>query len=171
LANEVNEGRFREDLYYRLNVIPVDVIPLRQRGQDIILLFNHFLEFFSSDMGITPPVVDPKAQEILMNYKWPGNVRELRNVVQRLVLNNSGHIGIKEISNPMILKNSVLSKDTAFDELNMGQVLTLREMEKAFRLRYFKYVRSISSSDTNAAEKLGIAPSNFYRMCKEIGLK
>jgi two-component system, NtrC family, response regulator AtoC len=171
LAAEVNEGRFREDLYYRLNVIPIDVVPLRQRGEDIILLFNHFLEYFSNDMGITIPTVDPKAQEILMNYKWPGNVRELRNVVQRLVLNNTGHIGIKEISNPMILKNSILSKDTSFDDLNIGQVLTLHEMEKAFRLRYFKYVRSISSSDTNAAEKLGIAPSNFYRMCKELGLK
>jgi two-component system, NtrC family, response regulator AtoC len=171
LAAEVNEGRFREDLYYRLNVIPIDVIPLRQRGKDIILLFNHFLEYFSNDMGITIPKVDPKAQEILMNYKWPGNVRELRNVVQRLVLNNTGHIGVKEISDPMILKNSILSKETAFDELNVGQVLTLREMEKSFRLKYFKYVRSISSSDTNAAEKLGIAPSNFYRMCKELGLK
>jgi len=171
LATEVNEGRFREDLYYRLNVIPIDVVPLRQRGEDIILLFNHFLEYFSNDMGILMPTVDPQAQEILMNYKWPGNVRELRNVVQRLVLNNTGHIGIKEVSNPMVLKNSILSQDTSFDELNIGQVLTLREMEKAFRLRYFKYVRSISSSDTNAAEKLGIAPSNFYRMCKELGLK
>jgi len=122
-------------------------------------------------MGITMPIVDPQAQEILMNYKWPGNVRELRNVVQRLVLNNTGHIGVKEVSDPMVLKNSILSKDTSFDELNTGQVLTLREMEKAFRLRYFKYVRSISSSDTNAAEKLGITPSNFYRICKELGSK
>jgi two-component system, NtrC family, response regulator AtoC len=171
LASEVSTGKFREDLYYRLNVIPIDVIPLRQRGTDIILLFNHFLEFFSIDMGITPPKVDAKAQEILINYKWPGNVRELRNVVQRLILNNTDHIGVKEISNPMILKNSIISKDSTFDELYTGQVLTLREMEKAFRLKYFKYVRSISSSDTNAAEKLGIAPSNFYRMCKELGLK
>jgi DNA-binding NtrC family response regulator len=122
-------------------------------------------------MGITLPRVDSQAQEILMNYKRPGNVRELHNVVQHLVLNNTGHIGVKEISNPMILKNSVLSKDTSFDELNIGQVLTLREMEKAFRLKYFKYVRSISSSDTNAAENLGIAPPNFYQMCKELGLK
>jgi DNA-binding NtrC family response regulator len=122
-------------------------------------------------MGIPAPTVDPKALEILMNYKWPGNVRELRNVVQRLVLNNTDHIGVKEVSNPMILKNSPLSKDSSFEEVNTGQVLTLREMEKNFRLKYFKYVRSISSSDANAAEKLGIAPSNFYRMCKELGLK
>ncbi|MBN1396748.1 MAG: sigma-54-dependent Fis family transcriptional regulator, partial [Bacteroidetes bacterium] len=171
LALEVSEGHFREDLYYRLNVIPIDIVPLRQRGEDIILLFNHFLEYFSNDMGISIPEIDPKAKEILMNYKWPGNVRELRNVVQRLILNNTGYIGVKEISNPMVLKDTVLSKEPSFDELNMGNVLTLREMEKAFRLKYFKYVRSISSSDTNAAEKLGIAPSNFYRMCKELGLK
>jgi DNA-binding NtrC family response regulator len=171
LASEVSEERFREDLFYRLNVIPIDVNPLRQRGEDIILLFHHFLGYFSKDMGITPPTVDPKAQEILMNYKWPGNVRELRNVAQRLVLNCTDRIGVKDVSDPMILKNSVLSKDTTFEDLYTGQVLTLREMEKAFRLRYFKYVRSISSSDANAAEKLGIAPSNFYRMCKELGLK
>lgn len=171
LASAVSEGQFREDLYYRLNVVPIDVIPLRQRGQDVILLFNHFLEYFSSDVGIATPSVDPEALEILMHYKWPGNVRELRNVVQRLLLNNPDHIGIKEVSNPMVLKDSILLKDTAYEELGTGEVLTLREMEKAFRLRYFKYVRSISSSDTNAAEKLGIAPSNFYRMCKELGLK
>ena len=171
LTTELHEGRFREDLYYRLNVIPIDIVPLRQRGDDILLLFQHYLEYFSKDMGISPPSIDPNAQEILLNYKWPGNVRELRNVAQRLVLNSTDHIGVKDVSNPMILKNSVLSKDDSLDELSTGQVLTLREMEKTFRLKYFKYVRSISSSDANAAEKLGIAPSNFYRMCKELGLK
>jgi DNA-binding NtrC family response regulator len=171
LTTSLNEGKFREDLYYRLNVIPIDIIPLRQRGEDILLLFRHYLEFFSKDMGFPPPSIDPEAQEILLNYKWPGNVRELRNVAQRLVLNSTDHIGVKDVSNPMILKNSIISKENSLEELYSGQVLTLREMEKAFRLKYFKYVRSISSSDANAAEKLGIAPSNFYRMCKELGLK
>jgi two-component system response regulator AtoC len=171
LTVSLNEGKFREDLYYRLNVIPIDIVPLRQRGDDILLLFRHYLEYFSKDMGFPPPSIDPDAQEILLNYKWPGNVRELRNVAQRLVLNSTDHIGVKDVSNPMILKNSVISKENSIEELYGGQVLTLREMEKAFRLKYFKYVRSISSSDANAAEKLGIAPSNFYRMCKELGLK
>jgi DNA-binding NtrC family response regulator len=171
LGREVSEGRLREDLYYRLNVIPIDVVPLRQRGDDVALLFNHFLGYFSRDMGVAPPTVDPKALEILLHYKWPGNVRELRNVAQRLALNTPDHIGVKEVSNPMILRNAVLPKDASIEELSSGQVLSLKEMERAFRLRYFKYVRSISSSDANAAEKLGIAPSNFYRMCKELGLK
>lgn len=172
LANEVNEGRFREDLYYRLNVVPLDIPPLRERGEDIVSLFHHFLDFFCQDLELEKPEVKEDSNEILLNYKWPGNVRELRNVVQRLVLNSDGVITAKDISNPMILRNHILLKEeTNFEQLNFGQVLPLKEIEKMFRTKYFKYVRSISSSDSSAAEKLGIAPSNFYRMCKELGLK
>lgn len=172
LANEVMNGKFREDLYYRLNVVPIDIVPLRKRGNDIIQLFNHFLDYFSQDMNIDPPEIEDKAYEILLNYKWPGNVRELRNVVQRLIINSNGVITAKDISNPMILRNHILVKEeTNFEELYQGQVLPLKDMEKIFRIKYFKYVRSISSSDSSAAEKLGMAPSNFYRMCKELGIK
>ncbi len=172
LANEVNEKHFREDLYYRLNVIPIDIPPLRQRGEDIFVLFQHFMELYSQDMGVRPPEIDDDAKEILINYKWPGNVRELRNVTQRLVLNFSGRITSKDISNPMILKNNLAAKEeTNFESMMYGQVLPFKEMEKVFRKKYFTYVRSISSSDSSAADKLGLAPSNFYRMCKELGLK
>lgn len=172
LANEVNEGRFREDLYYRLNVVPLDIPPLRERGKDILLLFDHFLEYFCQDLELDKPEVKEDAEEILLNYKWPGNVRELRNVVQRVVLNSNDSITAKDISNPMILRNHIMIKDeTNFEQMHFGQVLPLKDIEKIFRTKYFKYVRSISSSDSSAAEKLGIAPSNFYRMCKELGLK
>jgi two-component system, NtrC family, response regulator AtoC len=172
LATEVNEGRFREDLYYRLSVVPLEVIPLRQRGEDILLLFEHFLEYFSRDLGLAPLKVEPSAREILLNYKWPGNVRELRSVVQRLVLNCTEKITAKDVSNPMIFTDQVRDRDVVnLDEATRGQVLPLRDMEREFRMRYFKYVRGISSSDSNAAEKLGLAPSNFYRMCKELGIK
>jgi len=172
LTSEVNEGRFREDLYYRLAVIPLDIVPLCKRGDDILLLFNHFLEYFSRDIDMAPPPSDPKAKDILMNYRWPGNVRELRNVAQRLVLNCTDKITAKDVTNHMIMRNPIAAKDeSVIDDLYTGQVLPLPEMEKMFRVRYFKYVRSISSSDSNAAEKLGLAPSNFYRMLKELGLK
>ena len=172
LVNEVNAGRFREDLFYRLNVVPMDVVPLRQRGNDILLLFNHFLEFFSNDLGLDIPEVEEGAKEILLNYKWPGNVRELRNVVQRLVLTSNGVISAKALSSPTILRDHVLMKEeTSFEDMFQGQVLPLKDMEKSFRVKYIKYVRSISYSDSNAAEKLGLAPSNFYRMCKELGIK
>lgn len=172
LANEVNNNRFREDLYYRLNVIPIDIVPLKQRGNDILLLFDYFLNYFSLDLGIDIPQVDEKAKEILLNYKWPGNVRELRNVIQRLILNCTGKIEAKDISDPMILRNHLIIKDeTNFEEIYQGQVLQLKEMERIFRKKYIAYVRSISNSDSSAAEKLGIAPSNYYRMCKELGFK
>ncbi|HVO73005.1 MAG TPA: sigma 54-interacting transcriptional regulator, partial [Ignavibacteriaceae bacterium] len=172
LANEVMNGKFREDLYYRLNVVPLDIVPLRKRGEDILLLFDYFLEYFSRDMDIRKPEVEEKAKEILLNYKWPGNVRELRNVIQRLIINSNGIITAKDISNPTILRNHiVLKEETNFEDLYSGQVLPLKDMEKIFRTKYFKYVRSISSSDSSAAEKLGMAPSNFYRMCKELGIK
>jgi two-component system, NtrC family, response regulator AtoC len=172
LATEVMNSKFREDLYYRLNVVPIDIVPLRKRGNDIILLFEHFLNYFSMDMNVPKPDVEESAKEILLNYKWPGNVRELRNVVQRLIINSDGVITAKEISNPMILRNHIMIKEeTNFEELYQGQVLPLKDMERIFRVKYFKYVRSISSSDSAAAEKLGMAPSNFYRMCKELGIK
>lgn len=172
LANEVNNNRLREDLYYRLNVVPLDIVPLRHRGQDIILLFEYFLQFFSQDLGLEVPKVEDKAKEILLNYKWPGNVRELRNVVQRLILNSNGVIKAKDISDPMILRNHIIMKEeTNFEDMHQGQVLPLKEMERVFRKKYFTYVRSISSSDSSAAEKLGLAPSNYYRMCKELGIK
>lgn len=172
LATEVMNSKFREDLYYRLNVVPIDIVALRKRGNDIILLFEHFLNYFSMDMNVPKPDVEESAKEILLNYKWPGNVRELRNVVQRLIINSDGVITAKEISNPMILRNHIMIKEeTNFEELYQGQVLPLKDMERIFRVKYFKYVRSISSSDSAAAEKLGMAPSNFYRMCKELGIK
>jgi transcriptional regulator with PAS, ATPase and Fis domain len=130
LANEVMNGKFREDLYYRLNVVPIDIIPLRKRGNDIVQLFNHFLNYFSLDMNIDLPGIDEKAYEILLNYKWPGNVRELRNVVQRLIINSDGAITAKDISNPMILRNHIVK-----DETNLRSIPgnTTKDMEKIFR--------------------------------------
>jgi two-component system, NtrC family, response regulator AtoC len=172
LQKEVNEGRFREDLYYRLNVIPLDLVPLKDRGDDVLLLFDYFVTYFSNDMGIPAPEVEPGAKEILKNYKWPGNVRELRNVAQRLLLNCDGRITAKDVSHPMILKSPLRKEESAgMTEFAGGPILPLREFERLYRANYFKYVRSISSSDSNAAEKLGLAPSNFFRMCKELGLK
>lgn len=170
LAVEVNNKRFREDLYYRLNVVPLDIVPLKQRGNDINLLFDYFLRYFSYDLGVDLPEVEDTAREILSNYKWPGNVRELRNVVQRLILNSDGTITAKDVSNPMILRNHVV-ENTNFEEMNFGRVVPLKDIERTFRIKYLTYVRSISSSDSSAAEKLGLAPSNYYRLCKELGLK
>src|SRR3974390_2375129 len=90
LRKEVREGRFREDLFYRLNVITVDLPPLRSRREDIPLLANHFLEFYTKENGLSPRKLTSDAMRALMAYSWPGNVRELENVVERAVVLSSG---------------------------------------------------------------------------------
>src|SRR5207245_8832009 len=88
LDEEISRGNFREDLFYRLNVIPFSVPPLRERQEDVPLLARHFLKDFSATYGRRPREITDDAIETLMRYSWPGNVRELRNVLERIVLMN-----------------------------------------------------------------------------------
>jgi DNA-binding NtrC family response regulator len=88
LRSGIESGNFREDLYYRLNVIQIQVPPLRDRGQDILMLFEHYLEHASRTHNLPRPTLTPEAAQQLLNYPWPGNVRELRNVTERVVLRN-----------------------------------------------------------------------------------
>jgi DNA-binding NtrC family response regulator len=86
LATAVTKGEFREDLYFRVDVIPIDLPPLRERDDDILLLAHHYVEMFAAEHGKSPPDFTDRALEALKNYQWPGNVRELENVMQRLVV-------------------------------------------------------------------------------------
>ena len=172
LEAEVSEGRFREDLYYRLNVVPIYILPLKMRKADIPSLVEHFLNFYSLDMSRKKSVIKPAAMKSLSNYEWPGNVRELKNVIQRLLLNSTGDIDESDVRNSLITRD--VRKMENFDSnyfLSSGDILPLKEMERKFREKYFTYVRDFSESDADAAKKLGLAPPNFHRMCKELGLK
>ena len=86
LIKEVNENRFREDLFYRLNVLPIHVPPLRERKEDIPLLVHHFINKYSESMNKNVVGITPKALDALMNYRWYGNVRELENTIERAVV-------------------------------------------------------------------------------------
>jgi two-component system nitrogen regulation response regulator NtrX len=86
LEEEIRAGRFREDLYYRLNVVPLNVPPLRERGNDIPLLANHFLREFCAEYGRREKTISASAMEVLKDYHWPGNVRELKNLIERLII-------------------------------------------------------------------------------------
>lgn len=86
LAEEIENGRFRRDLFYRLNVVPIRVPPLRERKEDIPLLVQYFAERLQLDMGSTPKVIDPGAYAVFQSYNWPGNIRELKNIVERLLI-------------------------------------------------------------------------------------
>jgi DNA-binding NtrC family response regulator len=103
LDREVERGRFRQDLYYRLKIIAIELPPLRERPDDALLLLNHFLDEFARSMGLSRPFVSPVALEMLLRYPWPGNVRELQNEVQRcLVMADGGPLILEEYLSPKI---------------------------------------------------------------------
>ena len=90
LEQAVKDGRFREDLFYRLNVISLELPPLRSRKEDVPLLVQHYLKYYADENGFSTPELTPEGLRVLMEYEWPGNVRELENVIERCVVLSSG---------------------------------------------------------------------------------
>lgn len=171
LEEEVKEKRFREDLYYRLNVVSIWLQPLKDLRENIPLLIDHYMQKFSADMGREEPIISEKAMQILRDHDWPGNVREIQNVVQRLLFTGEREIGIHQVENA--LGHQVTMEDPP-REIDLGKsnnILPLRQVEKTFREKYVRFVRSHTDSDAEAARKLGLAPSNYHRMCKELSIK
>ena len=173
LQKEISSGRFRDDLFYRLNVVPIYAPPLRDRPEDIPVLWEHFMHQMSVEMGKTALATENAAFSLLMKYQWPGNVRELKNLVLRLLLTHDGSIGPDVIQESLFAapesSNLARANGVSFDDSD--SLLPLRDIEQQLRRKYFEYIRKKSSSDAEAARKLGLAPPNYYRMCKELGLK
>ncbi len=108
LEQAVHAGRFREDLYYRINVVPIHLPPLRERGSDIALLVDHFLRFYCAANSLGPKTMDTNALEVLEDYGWPGNVRELENLIQRLVLMVPGPVvSVKHLPQGILYTSSM----------------------------------------------------------------
>ncbi|MBW1690481.1 MAG: hypothetical protein DRG87_13015 [Deltaproteobacteria bacterium] len=159
LEELINRGEFREDLFYRLNVFPVMVPPLRERKGDIPSLLNHFLELFSK--GDNPPKrFSPEAVKVLMKYDWPGNVRELENLVQRLsTLCRGPVIRLRDI--PMFTMTRTEIKD-----------MPLREAIKAFEKQYIATIlESVNYNRTKAAEILGVHRNTLSAKLYELGIR
>ena len=145
LRSLVGAGLFREDLYYRLNVINIEIPPLRKRGNDILLLINHFLRKHSLDMGINLPVVREDTLALLQQYPWPGNVRELDNLIQRLVVMHTGE-SIKPADLPDYMR-----KGSYNPQSNLQR--TLAKMESDY-IR--KVLEQTGNNKSEAARILGI---------------
>ncbi len=173
IEEEVKAKRFREDLYYRLNVICIEVPELKQRKCDIPILAGHFLQQESNKMGKEKPVIDTEAMDVFQNYSWPGNVRELKNVIQRLLFYDKKLISRTDAKNALgsLFMANGEDKFKALKNVFEDNILPLSTMEKLLREKYLIFVRENSESDSDAARKLGLAPSNFYRMAKELGIK
>jgi DNA-binding NtrC family response regulator len=140
----VKKGLFREDLFYRLHVITIIIPPLRERGDDILLLAHHFLTQFAAESGKATPRFSDEALQSLRSYNWPGNVRELENVIQRLVVMTDGDL-IEVPDLPSLMRFSALRK-TGFDR-------TLAEVESEY---ITNVLASVDGNKTRAAEILGI---------------
>jgi len=163
LADLIAQGRFREDLFYRLNVIPIEVPPLRRHKEDIPRLVEHFLRVFSTEYGRRPKVVTGEAMAyFIMTYAWPGNVRELRNMVERLVIMTPGEvIGPEHLPPPL----RPVEGAEALGER------TLREAREAFERAFITAeLRANDWNITRTAQRLGIGRVNLWKKLKAFGI-
>jgi len=165
LAAEIRSGQFREDLYFRLNVIPIAVPPLRERQGDILRLTEHFAADFAREYGRRPKTFSPEAQAVLEAYHWPGNVRELRNTVERLMI-----MAPAEVVRPQDLAFLELA-GTAAVRVAPQAVGPLFEARDAWERAYI--VAALAALDGNisrTADTLGLERSNLYKKMRALGI-
>jgi two-component system nitrogen regulation response regulator NtrX len=163
LEEEIERGNFREDLFYRLNVIPFGVPPLRDRREDIPLLADHFLKEFTTAYGRKPKELTPEAYSVLSDYHWPGNVRELKNLIERIViLNPQVRVDARHIPLSAIRRQH----DRPLDRF--GSLQEVRE--SAEREYILKKLEETNGNVTRTAELLGLERSNLYRKMKTLGI-
>jgi DNA-binding NtrC family response regulator len=163
LDEYVQEGKFRQDLFYRLNVIPVKLPPLRERGEDVMLLAKHFVSSFSRAYGVPKPSFSSRAQKWLKDYDWPGNVRELQNLMERAVLLagegpiHTSHFLLEEVQEEDIFEaeNSLAQEQEELEETQAeAPLVPLYEMEKQMIMKSLDHTEG---NRTKAAELLGIS--------------
>jgi Nif-specific regulatory protein len=158
LAALVRGRRFRDDLFFRLNVVTIHIPPLRERGDDLLLLADHFLNQFARQAGFDPPELDRSARQALRRYHWPGNVRELRNLMERLVyLTDTGRFDAAQLGLP--------------DAKPADEVTSLSEATRRFQIAHIEHqIASCRGSMTEAARLLGLHRSNLYRKMRQLGM-
>ena len=164
----IKTGNFREDLYFRLNVIPIFVPPLRDRQEDIPMLADHFMAEFSREYGRRPKTFEGQAMTLLQRYSWPGNVRELRNVIERLMIMVPGDaISVADMA---FLNQSDMARPLDLGESQAGR-LTLHEARDRFERDLI--LRTLAEQQGNmsrTAEVLGVERSNLYRKMRAFGI-
>ncbi|MCH8267953.1 MAG: sigma-54-dependent Fis family transcriptional regulator [Acidobacteria bacterium] len=164
LEEEIARGNFREDLFYRLNVVPFVVPPLRERVEDVPLLAKHFLREFCASYGRKPKELAPEAMEVLVAYGWPGNVRELKNLIERIVIMNSQPL-IQKKHLPSLLYRDNTRRAAAAEASTLHQARAA--YEKDFILRKLE---ANKGNVSRTAELLGLERSHLYRKMKTLGI-
>jgi two-component system nitrogen regulation response regulator NtrX len=163
LEDEIERGNFRADLFYRLNVIPFEVPPLRDRLEDVPLLVEHFNQKFSTSYGHPPKRLELEAMDALQSYTWPGNVRELRNTVERVVImNRKARINASDLP--------PLGGDAP--PVAVYRFNSFREASEAHQREFIR--RKLAEADgnvTRAAELMGMDRSHLYRRMRALGIR
>ena len=170
LEREMEDGRFRQDLYYRLNVIPLHVPPLRDRREDIPLLVARFIHDFSLKEGEVEKTMSNEALEKLMRHDWPGNVRELKNIVERLAIMTPGRI-IDVADIPPLQKTENGHRPETADIPISSDPDSLREARQDFEKQFImKKLKEFEGNISRTAEAIGLERSNLHRKIKSYGL-
>ncbi len=163
LEEEIGRGNFREDLFYRLNVVPFVVPPLRERKEDIAVLARHFLKEFSSQYSRRTKEIADEGLEVLTHYSWPGNVRELRNVIERIVIMNPTVQRLERKHLPSMLYREARK--------SLGNFTTLHQAREAYERDYIlKKLDENNGNVSRTAEGLGLERSHLYRKMKTLGI-
>jgi Nif-specific regulatory protein len=166
LEEEVQRGRFREDLYYRLKVFPLRLPPLRERRDDIPLLAGHFLERYADEIGKPVGGFSQQAMELMVGYNWPGNVRELQNEVQRLVIQlEPGAFATPELLSPRIRQVEGLVSRAGATKGTLKEMMD--SVEKFFLI---EALRDHGNNKTNAAKTLGITREGLHKKLRQFGI-
>jgi len=165
LEQRVREGRFRKDLYYRLNVIPLSLPPLRARGRDVLLLADHFLNAFAAEHDLPQPTLNAEIREALLAYYWPGNVRELRNSIERSLLLGDGRID----PNDLLLESCMTGPDSGATVRNgngrgLSRLSFPNSMEEIQRHAARTTVAECGGNKSRAAQILQISRKRLYTL-------
>ncbi|MDL1956645.1 MAG: sigma-54 dependent transcriptional regulator [Candidatus Desulfofervidus auxilii] len=164
LEEEINAGNFRADLYYRLNVVPIEIPPLRERKEDIPLLVEEFLKEFATESHLGLKEIEPEALELLKQYDWPGNVRELRNIIERLVIMTPGAvITAKDIPESIIQRKN---------NLDLFSLNNFKEAKALFEREFLrKKLQEFKGNITLTAQAIGLERSYLHKKLKFYGLQ
>jgi two-component system nitrogen regulation response regulator NtrX len=169
LPVEIRAGRFREDLYFRLNVVPIFVPPLRERSEDIALLADHFMAMLAREYGRRPKTFDADAVAALQRYSWPGNVRELRNLVERLMIMVPGdRVSSRDLT---FLEHGIVAVAQSSATPYPSAIAPLHDARDEFEKQYI--LRALAAQQGNlsrTAEVLGVERSNLYRKMRSFGI-
>ncbi|MGH7897221.1 MAG: helix-turn-helix domain-containing protein, partial [Candidatus Binatia bacterium] len=169
LLKEVREGRFRDDLYYRLNVLSIHLPPLRERPEDVPLLVDHFIAKQSAKHGIRNPSLNKPALRVLMDYRWPGNIRELENTIERAVILADGEITPEILPSPMLAPSPAPKTE---EHAGGEQPLSLKQRVRVLEESLIRRALELSQSNrTRAAKLLDISHRTLLYKMQEYGIR